>query len=144
MQNFGYLISNHESNILDEMYEIKPTFDRSSIQVDLPTCMYKMKTINEFGNIETQSSGAQLTNGLNGAVSQLSSKSLPDVSLQIEKLLKVFLLLLRVFLSSIIITPEYGRIHCQFIFHSFIISKLIRLNDVTVLLDAFWCIQNSH
>lgn len=72
------------------MYEMKPTFDRSSIQVDLPNCMYKMKTINEFGSIQTSTSGAQLTNGLNGAVSQLSTKSLPDVSLQIEKFLKVF------------------------------------------------------
>lgn len=73
------------------MYEIKPTFDRSSIQVDLPTCMYKMKTINEFESNGTDSSsqcGVQL-NGLNGAVSQLT-KSLPDVSQQIEKLLKVF------------------------------------------------------
>lgn len=72
------------------MYEMKPTFDRSSVQVDLPSCMYKMKTINEFGDIQTPKLGAQLTNGLNGAVSQLSTKSLPDVSRQIEKLLKVF------------------------------------------------------
>lgn len=93
--NFGYLITKkkNESNI-NEMYEIKPTFDRSSIQLDLPNCMYKMKTINEFDNIGTQLSGSHLTNGLNGAVSQLSTKSLPDVSLQIEKFFKVFLLLL--------------------------------------------------
>lgn len=72
------------------MYEIKPTFNRSDVQIDLPACMYKMKTINEFGVIETQ----QLTNGCIGngsaAVSLLTTKSLPDVSLQIEKFLKVF------------------------------------------------------
>lgn len=79
------------------MYEIKPTFDRSEIQIDLPICMYKMKTINEFGGIEVQ----HLTNGSNGnvsaAVSLLTNKSLPDVSLQIEKFLKVLLLLLLCF-----------------------------------------------
>lgn len=69
------------------MYEVKPIFDRASIQVDLPTCMYKMKNIND---ITLQSSNVQLTNGFNGAVSQLSSKSLPDISQQIEKIIKVF------------------------------------------------------
>ena len=76
-----------------KMYEVKPTFDRSEIQIDLPTCMYKMRTINKFGAIETLLCGAQMTNGLNGngsaAVSLLTTKSLPDVSLQIEKFLKV-------------------------------------------------------
>lgn len=79
------------------MYEIKPTFNRSDVQIDLPSCMYKMKTINEFGAIDTQLCGErqqQLTNGYSGngsaAVSLLTTKSLPDVSLQIEKFLKVF------------------------------------------------------
>ncbi|XP_031640616.1 probable aminoacyl tRNA synthase complex-interacting multifunctional protein 2 isoform X2 [Contarinia nasturtii] len=51
------------------MYEIKPTFDRSTIQVDLPTCMYKMKNTNDFNLKDSQSSNVQLTNGLNGATS---------------------------------------------------------------------------
>lgn len=57
------------------MYEIKPTFDRSEVQIDLPTCMYKMKTINEFGGMETAhlSSAQQLTNGPNGNVSAATS-----------------------------------------------------------------------
>lgn len=69
------------------MYDIKPTFDRSSIQVDLPTCMYKMKNINDISLNGSQQSNAQLTNGLNGAV---SANSLPDISQQIENFLKVF------------------------------------------------------
>lgn len=86
------MVIRYEGN---KMYEIKPIFDRSSIQVDLPTCMYKMKNISEFNANDTKSSSpssnAQLTNGFNGAVSQLSTKSLPDVKQQIEKFLKVFL-----------------------------------------------------
>lgn len=74
------------------MYEIKPIFDRSEIQVDLPSCMYKMKNINDFNLKDSQSSNAQLTNGCNGAVSQLSTKSLPDIKQQIEKFLKVFVI----------------------------------------------------
>lgn len=73
------------------MYQIKPIFDRSSIQIDLPTCMYKMKNTSEFNARDSQSpSNEHLTNGFNGAVSQLSTKSLPDVKQQIEKFLKVF------------------------------------------------------
>lgn len=72
------------------MYEVKPTFDRSSIQVDLPTCMYKMKNINDISLSQSTSSNAQLTNGFNGAVSEISTKTLPDISQQIEKILKVF------------------------------------------------------
>lgn len=80
------------------MYEIKPIFDPSSIQVDLPNCMYKMKNISEFKATESQSSSstsssAPLTNGFTSAVSQqLSTKSLPDVKQQIEKFIKVFCL----------------------------------------------------
>lgn len=75
------------------MYEIKPTFDRSTIQVDLPTCMYKMKNTNDISPPErSHSSKVQLTNGLNGAVSEFSRKPLPDISQQIEKLLKVFVI----------------------------------------------------
>lgn len=81
------------------MYEIKPIFDRSSIQMDLPTCMYAMKNISGFVANDSQPSiaNAQLTNGFNGAVSaQLSTKSLPDVKQQIEKFLKVVCLLITI------------------------------------------------
>lgn len=83
------MVIRYEGN---KMYEINPIFDRSSIQVDLPTCMYKMKNISEFNssNDSKSASNAQLTNGYTGAVSQLSTKSLPDVKQQIEKFLKVF------------------------------------------------------
>lgn len=78
------------------MYEIKPIFDRSSIQVDLPACMYKMKNINDITLNQSQQSGAPLTNGFNGAVSELSAKSLPDISHQIEKCIKVFIFLIHI------------------------------------------------
>lgn len=78
------------------MYEIKPIFDKSSIQVDLPACMYKMKNINDITLNQSQQSGAPLTNGFNGAVSELSAKSLPDISHQIEKCLKVFIFLIHI------------------------------------------------
>lgn len=73
------------------MYEVKPTFDRSSIQVDLPNCMYKMKGINDISPQQSQSSSVQLTNGLNAAVSEFSSKPLPDISQQIQNVLKVYI-----------------------------------------------------
>lgn len=83
------MVIRYEGN---KMYEINPIFDRSSIQIDLPNCMYKMKNISEFNasNDSRSSTNAQLTNGYTGAVSQLSTKSLPDIKQQIEKFLKVF------------------------------------------------------
>lgn len=68
------------------MYEIKPIFEKSKVQVDAPTCMYKMKPVND----EVQS-GAALTNGLDGAVSQHHTIFPPtDILHQIENVLKVF------------------------------------------------------
>lgn len=83
-------LSQQKKTAIETMYEIKPIFDRSSIQVDLPTCMYKMKNTNDISLQQSASSGAQLTNGFNGAVSQFSTKPLPDISQQIEKIIKVF------------------------------------------------------
>lgn len=80
---------------------MKPIFDRSSIQVDLPDCMYKMKKIHDSNSVNSQQSDAQLTNGFNGAVSQLSAKSLPDISQQIEKFLKVFIFFFVIHLTCI-------------------------------------------
>jgi len=73
------------------MYQIKPIFDRSSIQVDLPTCMYTMKKINDSDSNHSQQSGAQLTNGFNGAVSNSKDvialqKRQSEIIKQLEKL----------------------------------------------------------
>lgn len=66
------------------MYEIKPIFNKSITQVDAPTCMYKMKPVND----DLPSGG--LTNGLDGAVSQ-HKPILPsmDILQQIGNVLKV-------------------------------------------------------
>lgn len=70
------------------MYEIKPIFDKSKVQVDAPTCMYKMKPV--YDELQT---GAGLTNGLDGAVSQHKTKFPPtDILQQIGNVLKVFVL----------------------------------------------------
>lgn len=44
------------------MYAINPIFDKSKVQVDTPTCMYKMKPVYD----ELQSGATSLTNGLDG------------------------------------------------------------------------------
>lgn len=68
------------------MYEIKPIFDKSKVQVDVPTCMYKMKPVND----ELQSGAASLTYGLDGAVSQPNFTCPPvDILQQIGNVLKV-------------------------------------------------------
>lgn len=126
------------------MYEIKPTFNRSDVQIDLPTCMYKMKTINEFGAIETHlSGGQQMTNGLNGngsaAVSLLTTKSLPDVSLQIEKFLKVFccccLLAFLFFFLDISLILSFA-IHPIVISYSIRIDYISLFNDIQVYIHS--------
>lgn len=70
----------NESN----MYEIKPILDQRQIVDDLPTCMYKMKTI--YDNSPVHASDA-LTNGV---VSQYSFIQPSDISQQIRNILKVF------------------------------------------------------
>lgn len=72
------------------MYEIKPIFDKTKVELDLPTCMYKVKTV--YGNDSKQSTASpQLTNGFNGAVSHLSTDLQLDISQQIKNVLKVLL-----------------------------------------------------
>lgn len=68
------------------MYQIKPIFDKSKVEVDAPTCMYKMKPVHD----ELQSGAASLTNGLDGAVSQPNFTCPPvDILQQIGNVLKV-------------------------------------------------------
>lgn len=71
------------------MYAINPIFDKTKVQVDSPTCMYKMKPVYD----ELQSGGVSLSNGLDGAVShQCHHKnrlSPVEIIQQIENVLKV-------------------------------------------------------
>lgn len=68
------------------MYAINPIFDKSKVQVDTPTCMYKMKPVYD----ELQSGATSLTNGLDGAVSHHKSISPPlEILQQIGNVLKV-------------------------------------------------------
>lgn len=70
------------------MYEIKPIFDKAKVEVDLPTCMYKVKCV--YGSDAQQSSTAKpLTNGFNGAVSPSTTKFQPDIMQQILNCIKV-------------------------------------------------------
>lgn len=69
------------------MYEIKPIFDQTKVNVDLPTCMYKVKNI--YDSSLQKSSTKTLTNGYNGAVSLPTTKLQPDILQQIQNCLKV-------------------------------------------------------
>lgn len=71
------------------MYEIKPIFDKSKVELDLPNCMYKMKTVYGQESKQSSSPSQQLTNGFNGAVSHLSTDFKLDISQQIKNVLKV-------------------------------------------------------
>lgn len=72
------------------MYEVKPIFDKTKIQVEAPTCMYKVKTVYNINAKQLESFNAQqLTNGHDGAVSQLTTKLQPDILQQIGNVLKV-------------------------------------------------------
>lgn len=69
------------------MYEIKPIFDQTKVLVDLPTCMYKVKNVND-SNLQT-SATKPLANEFNGAVSPHTTKSQPDILQQIQNCIKV-------------------------------------------------------
>lgn len=56
--------------------------------VELPTCMYKMKSV--YDNSPAQTSSDALTNGVVSQYSSNSSIQLPDISQQIRNALKVF------------------------------------------------------
>lgn len=71
------------------MYEVKPIFDKTKIKVEALTCMYKVKPVLNTNAKPSESSNAQLTNGHDGAVSQLTSKFQPDILQQIGNVLKV-------------------------------------------------------
>lgn len=67
------------------MYSIKPIIDQKNMVFELPSTMYKMKSI---VNNETNNEHLSCSN----AVSYLSSNNqqFPDISQQINKIIKVF------------------------------------------------------
>lgn len=69
------------------MYEIKPILDKKAMIVELPTIMYKIKTIDENFAALTSNVGKHVDEQRNGVV---SSSNLPlDIIQQIKNVLKV-------------------------------------------------------
>lgn len=66
------------------MYTIKPIIDQKKMVLELPATMYKMKSIATHASVDDQLS-------CSNAVSYYTSyKQLPDISQQINKIIKVF------------------------------------------------------